>query len=43
VERAVESDTPQALAPVTLIVDESDGNFPLEKTSSKKEMQSHAN
>jgi len=43
VERAVESDTPQALAPVTLIVDQSDGSFPLQKTSRKKEMQSHAN
>lgn len=43
VERAVESDTPQALAPVTLMVEEDEGIAPLNKTSEGKETRSHAN
>ena len=43
VERAIQSDTPRALEPATLMVDESDGNLPLDPASQNKETRSHAN
>jgi hypothetical protein len=43
VERAIQTDTPLALEPVTLMVDESDGNLPLDTTSEEKEIRSHDN
>jgi hypothetical protein len=43
VERAVQTDTPHALEPATLMVEESDGNLPLNATSQKKEPRSHEN
>lgn len=43
VERAVQTDTPLALQPATLMVEESDGNLPLNATSQKKEPRSHEN
>jgi hypothetical protein len=43
VERAVQADTPLALEPATLMVEESDGNVPLNATSQKKEPGSHEN
>jgi hypothetical protein len=43
VERAVQTDTPLALQPATLMVEESDGNLPLNRTSENKEHRSHEN
>jgi hypothetical protein len=43
VERAIQSDTPRALEPATLMVDESDGNLPLDPALQNKETRSHAN
>jgi hypothetical protein len=44
VERAVQTDTPPALEPATLLmVEESDGNLPLNTTSENKEPRSHEN
>jgi hypothetical protein len=43
VERAIQCDTPRALEPATLMVDESDGNLPLDPASQNKETRSHAN
>jgi hypothetical protein len=43
VERALQSDTPLALEPATLMVEESDGNLPLNTTSEDKEPRSHEN
>jgi hypothetical protein len=43
VERAIQTDTPRALEPATLMVDESDGTLPLDTASQKKEIRSHEN
>ncbi len=43
IERAVRADTPLALEPATLMVEESDGNLPLHTSSEKKETRSHEN
>lgn len=43
IERAVESNTPLALAPVTLMVEEGDSNGPLNATTRRKEARSHEN
>jgi len=43
VERAIQSDTPRALEPATLMVEENDGNRPLNRTSDRKETRSHEN
>jgi hypothetical protein len=43
VERAIQTDTPLALEPATLMVEESDGNLPLDITSQEKEIRSHEN
>jgi hypothetical protein len=43
VERAVESDTPQALAPMAWVEEESDGNMPSTMRSNQKENRSHEN
>jgi hypothetical protein len=43
VERAIQADTPRALEPATLMVEESDGNLPLNTNSEKKESRSHEN
>ena len=43
VERAIQSDTPRALEPATLMVDESDGNLPLNPALQNKETRSHEN
>jgi len=43
VERAIQTDTPLALEPATLMVNESDGNLPLNSTSQRKEIRSHEN
>lgn len=43
VERAVESDTPQALAPVAWVEQESDGREPSTIESNQKENRSHEN
>ena len=43
VERAVESDTPQALAPVAWVEEESDGSVPSAMRSNQKESRSHEN
>ena len=43
VERAIHSDTPRALEPATLMVDESDGNPPLDPALQNKETRSHEN
>jgi len=43
VERAVDCDTPVALAPVTLMVGEDGGGLPLNATSEKKETGNHEN
>ena len=43
VERAIQSDTPRALEPATLMVDESDGNLPLDPALQNKETRSHEN
>jgi hypothetical protein len=43
VERAIHSDTPRALEPATLMVDESDGNLPLDPALQNKETRSHEN
>jgi hypothetical protein len=41
IERAVRADTPLALEPATLMVEESDGSLPLNTTSERKETRSH--
>jgi hypothetical protein len=41
VERAIQSDTPRALEPATLMVEDSDGNRPLNSRSERKETRSH--
>jgi hypothetical protein len=43
VERAIQSDTPRALEPATLMVNESDGNLPLDPALQNKETRSHEN
>ncbi len=43
VERAIQSDTPRALEPATLMVEDSDGSRPLNRTSDRKETGSHEN
>jgi hypothetical protein len=43
VERAIQYDTPRALEPATLMVDESDGNPPLDPALQNKETRSHEN
>lgn len=43
VERAIQTDTPRALEPATLMVDERDSNLPLVSTSPRKEIRSHEN
>ena len=43
VERAIQSDTPRALEPATLMVEDNDGNRPLNRTSDRKENRSHEN
>jgi hypothetical protein len=43
VERAIQYDTPRALEPATLMVDESDGNLPLDPALQNKETRSHEN
>jgi len=43
VERVIQSDTPRALEPATLMVEDSDGNRPLNRTSDRKENRSHEN
>ena len=43
VERAIQSDTPRALEPATLMVDESDGNLPIDPALRNKETRSHEN
>jgi hypothetical protein len=43
VERAIQYDTPRALEPATLMVDESDGNLPLDTALQNKETRSHEN
>jgi hypothetical protein len=43
VERAIQTDTPLALEPATLMVDESDSNLPLNTTSQRKDTRSHEN
>ncbi|HMK21726.1 MAG TPA: hypothetical protein VK466_05290 [Terriglobales bacterium] len=43
VERAVESDTPQALAPVAWMEEENDGSTSLPARSNQKESRSHEN
>lgn len=43
VERAIQADTPRALEPATLMVDERDSNLPLGSTSNRREIRSHEN
>jgi hypothetical protein len=43
VERAIQADTPRALEPVMLMVEESEGNLPLNTSSERKEIRSHEN
>jgi len=43
VERVIQSDTPRALEPATLMVEDSDGNRPLNRTSDRKESRSNEN
>ncbi len=43
VERAIQADTPRALEPAMLMVEESEGNMPLNSSSERKEIRSHAN
>jgi hypothetical protein len=43
VERAIQADTPRALEPAMLMVEESEGNMPLHTSSEKKEIRSHEN
>ena len=43
VERAMRTDTPRALQPATLMVEESSGNEPLNSTDESKERRSHEN
>jgi hypothetical protein len=43
VERAMRTDTPRALQPATLMVEESIGNEPLNSTYESKERRSHEN
>ena len=43
VERAIQSETPRALEPVTLMLVEDDGNRPLDTSSERKENRSHEN
>ena len=43
VERAIQADTPRALEPAMLMVEESEGNMPLNTSSERKEIRSHEN
>jgi hypothetical protein len=43
VERAIQSDTPRALEPATLMVEETDGDMPLDPALKNKETRSHEN
>ena len=43
VERALQADTPLALAPATLMVEESDNDLPLQTTSERKGIRTHEN
>ena len=43
VERAMQADTPLALEPATLMVEEDYGGLPLNTTSARKETRSHEN
>ena len=43
VERAIQADTPRALEPAMLMVEESEGNLPLNTSSERKEIRSHEN
>jgi len=43
VERAIQYDTPRALQPATLMVDEGDGDLPLDTALQNKEARSHEN
>ena len=43
VERAIQSETPRALEPLTLMLVEDDGNRPLGTSSERKENRSHEN
>ena len=43
VERAIQSDTPRALEPATLMVEDNDGSRPLDSSSERKENRSHEN
>jgi hypothetical protein len=43
IERTIQADTPRALEPATLIVDERENNLPLGSTSNRKEIHSHEN
>lgn len=43
VERVMQTDTPLALEPATLMVDERDSNWPLNSTSERKEVHSNEN
>jgi len=43
VERAIQSDTPRALEPATLMVEEGDGTLPLDPALQNKETRSHEN
>lgn len=43
VERAIQTDTPRALEPATLMVEESDGTLPLDPALRNKETRSHEN
>ena len=43
VERVIQTDTPLALEPATLMVDERDSGWPLNSTSERKEVRSNEN
>ena len=43
VERVIQTDTPLALEPATLLVDERDSNWPLNSTSERKGVRSNEN
>lgn len=43
VERAIQADTPRALEPAMLMVEENEGNMPLNTSSERKEIRSHEN
>jgi hypothetical protein len=43
IERTIQADTPRALEPATLMVNERESNLPLGSTSNRKEIRSHEN